>query len=65
MNISGKFAPLVFGSCEEATTALSDFLCVGSAARHLNLARGTDAIVAEVAAMLADAKRRCSLVPAG
>ena len=58
VNLTGKFSPLVFGSSEEATTALGDFLCVDSAEHHLNLSRGTLAIVAEVEAMLADAKRR-------
>ena len=65
VNLTGKFSPLVFGSSEEATTALGDFLCVDSAAHHLNLSRGTHAIVAEVDAMLADAKRRVAALEVG
>jgi len=61
----GKFAPLVFGKFDEATTALEDFLCVDSDKHLENMTKREFAIVGEVAAHVADVRGRRAVLPSG
>jgi len=58
LSTKGKFAPLVFGNFDEATTALSDFLCVNSAELHANMAKRELAVVSEIEEMVAGVRQR-------